>query len=106
MRGLPLHLRLALRVGVAETELGQLHRDVIPVELPLRLIELYTYRGDLVVDPFMGSGTVAKACHGLGRRFIGAERVPLYQEIAARRMDPTYITAARAAESVGPLFAR
>lgn len=82
------------------------HPATFAERFALDAVKVWSNPGDLVVDPFMGSGTVAKACHGLGRRFIGAERVPLYQEIAARRMDPTYITAARAAESVGPLFAR
>ena len=37
------------------------HPAPFPVELPLRLIELYTYRDDLVLDPFMGSGTTGVA---------------------------------------------
>ena len=45
------------------------HPAPFPVELPRRLIELYTYRGDLVLDPFMGSGS-----HRRGRR---ADRAPL-----------------------------
>ena len=47
------------------------HPAPFPVELPRRLIELYTYRGDLVYDPFMGSGTTAVAALRTDRHFVG-----------------------------------
>ena len=47
------------------------HPAPFPVELPRRLIELYTYRGDLVYDPFMGSGTTAVAAVRTERHFVG-----------------------------------
>jgi DNA modification methylase len=47
------------------------HPAPFPVELPRRLIELYTYRGDLVYDPFMGSGTTAIAALRTERHFVG-----------------------------------
>src|SRR6202035_1528418 len=47
------------------------HPAPFPVELPLRLIELYTFRDDLVLDPFMGSGTTAVAAVRSGRRYAG-----------------------------------
>lgn len=47
------------------------HPAPFPVELPHRLIELYTYEGDVVVDPFAGSGTTAVAAVRSGRRFVG-----------------------------------
>lgn len=46
------------------------HPAPFPVELPGRLIELYTYRGDLVLDPFGGSGTVAVAAMRAARHFV------------------------------------
>lgn len=49
------------------------HPAPFPVELPKRLIELYTYQGDTVLDPFMGSGTSAVAAIRTRRHFIGFE---------------------------------
>jgi DNA modification methylase len=47
------------------------HPAPYPVELPQRLIELYTYEGDVVLDPFMGSGTTAVAAVRTRRHYIG-----------------------------------
>lgn len=69
-------------------------------------VKVWSNPGDLVCDPFSGSGTVAKVCRDLDRSFVGAERVPLYHEMSLRRLDPTHISEERAAESVGPLFGR
>lgn len=49
------------------------HPAPFPVALPLRLIELYTYEDDVVLDPFMGSGSTAVAAVRTGRRYIGFE---------------------------------
>jgi DNA modification methylase len=62
------------------------HPAPFPVDLPRRLIELYTYRGDLVLDPFMGSGTTAVASALTDRRFVGFETDPAYVELARRRI--------------------
>ena len=62
-----------------------------PTQKPLRLIrqiiETITQPGDLVLDPFMGSGTTGVACMQTGRRFIGVEIDPGYFEIAKRRIE-------------------
>lgn len=47
------------------------HPAPFPVEIPARLIELYTYRGDLVLDPFCGSGTTAVAAVRTSRHYVG-----------------------------------
>jgi site-specific DNA-methyltransferase (adenine-specific) len=63
------------------------HPAPFPVELPQRLIELYTYRGDLVVDPFVGSGTTAVAALRTGRHFLGYDTEPGYVEAALTRVE-------------------
>ncbi|MFN2390139.1 MAG: DNA methyltransferase [Actinomycetota bacterium] len=62
------------------------HPAPFPVELPLRLIELYTYRGDLVLDPFMGSGSTAVAAVRSQRRFVGYDTDISYVETARARV--------------------
>jgi len=62
------------------------HPAPFPVELPRRLIELYTYRGDLVLDPFMGSGSTAVAAVRTERHFVGFDTDPDYVDLAARRV--------------------
>jgi site-specific DNA-methyltransferase (adenine-specific) len=62
------------------------HPAPFPVELPRRLIELYTYRGDLVLDPFLGSGSTAVAAVRTGRRYVGYDIDPRYVELAERRV--------------------
>jgi site-specific DNA-methyltransferase (adenine-specific) len=63
------------------------HPAPFPVELPERLIHLYTYRGDLVLDPFMGSGTTAVAAVRTDRHYVGYETDPAYVERAQRRVE-------------------
>lgn len=57
-----------------------------PLDLMLRLVELFTDPGDLVLDPFAGSGTTGVACLRLGRRFIGIEKDEKYASIARERL--------------------
>lgn len=62
------------------------HPAPFPVELPQRLIELYTYRGDLILDPFIGSGTTAIAAVRTGRHYIGYDTDEAYVEKARARI--------------------
>lgn len=62
------------------------HPAPFPVDLPRRLIELYTYRGDLVLDPFIGSGTTAVAAVETDRHYVGFDTEPGYIELAERRL--------------------
>lgn len=62
------------------------HPAPFPVELPKRLIELFTYKDDLVLDPFMGAGTSAIAAIQTERHFIGYEMDSEYVELAERRI--------------------
>jgi site-specific DNA-methyltransferase (adenine-specific) len=50
----------------------------------------WTNPGDIILDPFMGSGTTGVACANLGRSFIGIEREPAYFDIACRRIARAY----------------
>jgi DNA modification methylase len=62
------------------------HPAPFPVALPGRLIELYTYYGDLVLDPYMGSGTTAVAALRTQRNYIGCESEPRYLDAAETRI--------------------
>ena len=62
------------------------HPAPFPVELPYRCIQLYTFRGDVVLDPFMGSGQTAIAAKKTGRHYVGYETDPEYVELAERRI--------------------
>jgi len=62
------------------------HPAPFPVELPHRLIQLYTYQGDVILDPFMGSGTTAIAASNAGRKYIGYEIDPEYIRLAEKRI--------------------
>lgn len=62
------------------------HPAPFPVELPQRLIDLYTYQGDLVLDPFMGSGTTAVAALRTQRHFAGFDTDPAYVAAARDRI--------------------
>ncbi len=64
---------------------------VHPNEKPLRMVrhfvELHSAEGQLVMDPFMGSGTTGVACAQTGRRFVGIELDPAHFDVACRRID-------------------
>ena len=62
------------------------HPAPFPVELPRRLVELYTYREDLVLDPFMGSGSTAIAALRSERHFVGYEIDPHYAKAIEQRV--------------------
>jgi site-specific DNA-methyltransferase (adenine-specific) len=62
------------------------HPAPFPIELPERLVHLYTYEHDLVLDPFMGSGTTLLAAAKLGRRYVGYDLDPEYVAIAKTRV--------------------
>jgi site-specific DNA-methyltransferase (adenine-specific) len=77
--------RIAVESGFLNRDAGQ-HPARKPIELLLRIVGASTRDGDLVVDPFCGSGTTLKAAKQSGRRAIGIEIEERYCEIAAKRL--------------------
>lgn len=65
------------------------HPAPFPVELPKRFIDLYTYKNDLVLDPFMGSGSTAIAAVSTERQWVGYEISSEYAAIARKRIAET-----------------
>jgi site-specific DNA-methyltransferase (adenine-specific) len=61
------------------------HVAPFPVQIPTRLIILYTFKGETVLDPFNGSGTTGEACIKLSRNYIGIEKDGKYCELSRRR---------------------
>jgi modification methylase len=62
------------------------HPAPFPLELPYRLIQLYTFEGDVVLDPFMGSGQTALAALKSGRHYVGYEISAEYRKLAQKRI--------------------
>ncbi|WP_420444624.1 DNA-methyltransferase [Candidatus Poriferisodalis sp.] len=67
------------------------HPAPFPLELPRRLIDLYTYEDDLVLDPFMGSGTTLVASVLCGRRAVGYDLDPDYVKLARSRVASAHV---------------
>ncbi|MEB2837355.1 MAG: site-specific DNA-methyltransferase [Desulfurococcales archaeon] len=65
------------------------HPAPFPLELPRRCIQLYTFTGDVVLDPFAGSGTTCVAAKMLGRHYLCIDNNPDYARIALERLRST-----------------
>ncbi len=81
-------VRIYRQVWMPHTIRGEplLHPTQKPVGLMRWIVDKYTNRGDLVFDPYMGSGPVARACLDLGRRYVGIEIVEEYCQAAVDRL--------------------
>lgn len=66
------------------------HPTEKPVSLMKEIVGLFSDAGQVVLDPFMGSGTTGVACANMGRRFIGIELQQEYFDIACRRIEGVY----------------
>lgn len=62
------------------------HAAIMPEAIPYRLIKLYSFIGDIVLDPFAGSGTTLKIAKELGRNFIGYEIYPHYKSVIEEKL--------------------
>lgn len=70
--------------AVSARQIG--HPAPFPEELPRRLIELYSFKGDVVLDPFCGSGTTCLAAANAGRTFVGYDTEQDYIDLATARL--------------------
>lgn len=84
------------------------HPSTKPLPLMIEIVDLFTDSGDLVIDPFAGSGTTGVACLRRGRRFMGCELSPEYAALARERLaaeaEGSTLQARRAGQET--LFAR
>ena len=64
------------------------HPAPFPIELPYRLIQLYSFKNDIILDPFMGSGTTAIASLKSDRKYIGYDTSQVYVNLANNRTIP------------------
>lgn len=71
---------------IASVRANDDHEAKFPLELARRVVRLFSDPGDLVVDPFLGSGTTAVAAQLEGRRFVGMELAKPYVELARRNL--------------------
>jgi len=63
------------------------HPCPYPEEIPYRLMKLYSYENDVVLDPFNGSGQTTKVAHHFGRRYVGIDLVKEYVNLARSRIE-------------------
>lgn len=63
------------------------HPAPFPEELPYRLIQLYSFKGDVILDPFVGSGTTCLAALKAGRNYVGYDNNPEYVKLAENRIN-------------------
>lgn len=75
-----------LGVWKIQPEKDRTHPAPFPIELPKRIMQMFTYVGDIVLDCFSGSGTTAVACHNLKRRFICIEKDEDYYKASVERL--------------------
>lgn len=64
------------------------HPAPFPEELPYRLIQLYSFENDVILDPFCGSGTTCLVAHNNNRRYVGYDINSDYIELAKTRLSP------------------
>lgn len=62
------------------------HPCPFPEEIPYRLVHLYSYKGDVVLDPFNGSGQTTKIANQFGRKYVGIDIYKKYVKLAQKRL--------------------
>lgn len=79
------HLKSNL-IKVSSRIQNRQHETEKPLELMDLLLNTFSKRGQVILDPFMGSGTTGVSCHQTGRKFIGIEKNPAYYNMAVNRI--------------------
>lgn len=82
----------------ADSAFGK-HAAIMPEAIPYRLIKLYSFIGDIVLDPFAGSGTTLKVAKELGRNFIGYEIYPHYKSVIEEKLGESGLFAMQGQEN-------
>lgn len=62
------------------------HPAMFPEELPYRLLKMFSYKDDIILDPFNGAGTTTSVCKRIGRKFIGIDKSEKYCKTAEDRL--------------------
>lgn len=75
-----------ITTNICRNEFHKVHKAVMNQELSDWLIEKFTKEGDIILDPFMGTGTTGVSCKKYNRKFIGIELVEKYFKIAEERL--------------------
>lgn len=75
-------------IAVAQNKTS--HPAVYPLQLAIDHIKSWSNEGDIILDPFMGSGTTGLACIDLGRKFVGIELNKSYYDLAKERIEEKY----------------
>ena len=98
-------LRWNYNLWEIDTEADRSHPAPYPVELPKRLIKLYTFPNQIVLDPFLGSGTTTKVAMELKRNSIGIELNPKFVEMIKKRLGENSVTIENVkADNPSPIF--
>ena len=71
---------------IRSVQRNDFHEAMFPEKLVRELIKMYSFPGDMILDPFMGSGTTGVACKNLNRKFIGIEKEKKYFDISVGRI--------------------
>jgi len=82
-----ISIKVPAKIMRVRFEMGKCHPAQKPVELIGKILQEYSNETDLILDPFLGSGTTAVACKRLNRRFIGIEISEKYCQIARDRLN-------------------
>lgn len=80
-------MRFTRNVWSFSSSMNKNHPAVFPEELPYRLIKLFTYVNDIILDPFSGTGTTSIVAKKLKRRYIGIELNPEYVSLSQKELE-------------------